>query len=101
MHIGVVIPAHNEALLITRCLGSVNVAVEQAQRRGHQASVYVVCDACDDDTGSMVLAAGHVPISSLRGTSGLCERTGLAKQFRMGPIVSRLPMRIQKSLSYG
>ena len=62
MHIGIVIPARNEAALIGRCLDSIHRAIAEAVRFGHTCKVYVVCDSCVDDTAAIVLAAGHAPL---------------------------------------
>lgn len=57
MKIGIVIPAHNEALTIAKCLASVRLAIEQLPS---VIDVYtlVVLDSCNDDTQSLVEAAG-------------------------------------------
>ncbi|WP_372843101.1 glycosyltransferase family 2 protein [Psychrobacter sp.] len=57
MKIGIVIPAHNEALTIAKCLASVRIAIEQLPS---VIDVYtlVVLDSCSDDTQSLVEAAG-------------------------------------------
>lgn len=62
MRIGIVIPARNEEALIGRCLESIHLAIDEATRLGHVCKLYVVCDSCEDDTASVVLAAGHVPL---------------------------------------
>ncbi|WP_183619087.1 glycosyltransferase [Psychrobacter luti] len=53
MKIGIVIPAHNEAMTITKCLASVQAAIEQLPST-ITASVLVVLDSCRDDTLELV-----------------------------------------------
>ena len=57
MKIGIVIPAHNEAMTIAKCLASVQSAIKQLPST---IKVYplVVLDSCTDDTQSIVKAAG-------------------------------------------
>lgn len=56
--IGVVIPAHNEARYIDRCLASIQAAARHPQLAGMAVQVLVVLDACTDDTGLRATAAG-------------------------------------------
>ena len=51
--IGIVIPAHNEAMTITKCLASVQAAIEQLPST-ITATVLVVLDSCRDDTLELV-----------------------------------------------
>lgn len=57
MKIGIVIPAHNEAMAIAKCLVSVQTAIEQLPSK-IQAYPLVVLDSCTDDTQIIVKAAG-------------------------------------------
>lgn len=57
MKIGIVIPAHNEAMTIAKCLASVRTAIEQLPSK-IKAYLLVVLDNCTDDTQSIVKAAG-------------------------------------------
>jgi cellulose synthase/poly-beta-1,6-N-acetylglucosamine synthase-like glycosyltransferase len=52
--LAVVIPAHNEAALIARCVASVAVSVQQAGN----CEIVVVADNCTDDTARLAAAAG-------------------------------------------
>lgn len=54
--IGIVIPAHNEAMTIAKCLASVQIAIEQLPST-ITAYPLVVLDACTDDTLALVKAA--------------------------------------------
>ncbi|WP_296176270.1 glycosyltransferase [Psychrobacter sp. UBA2769] len=53
MKIGIVIPAHNEAMTITKCLASVQTAIEQLPFT-ITATVLVVLDSCRDNTLTLV-----------------------------------------------
>lgn len=55
--VAVVVPVHNEAELLDRCLIALARAVERAQRRGILCHVVVVLDDCTDD--SALIAARH------------------------------------------
>ena len=57
MKIGIVIPAHNEAMTIAKCLASVQSAIKQLPST-IKAYPLVVLDSCTDDTQSIVKAAG-------------------------------------------
>lgn len=57
MKIGIVIPAHNEAMTIAKCLASVQTAIEQLPST-IKAYPLVVLDSCTDDTQILVQATG-------------------------------------------
>ncbi|MGE6795483.1 glycosyltransferase [Psychrobacter okhotskensis] len=57
MRIGIVIPAHNEAMTIAKCLASVQSAIDQLPST-IKAYPLVVLDSCTDDTQSIVKAIG-------------------------------------------
>lgn len=50
----VVIPAHNEAAVITRCLDTLFTGVEP-----WELEVIVVCNGCQDETASLAGSSGH------------------------------------------
>jgi len=52
--VGVVVPAHNEALSIASCVGSLVLA----EKGGMKVDVFVIADNCTDDTASIAAAAG-------------------------------------------
>ena len=56
MKIGIVIPAHNEAMTIAKCLASVQAAIKQLPST-IKAYPLVVLDSCTDETQSIVKAA--------------------------------------------
>lgn len=57
MRIGIVIPAHNEAMTIAKCLASVQSAIDQLPST-IKAYPLVVLDSCTDDTQKLVKATG-------------------------------------------
>ena len=57
MKIGIVIPAHNEAMTIAKCLASVQSAIKQLPST-IKAYPLVVLDSCIDETQKIVKAAG-------------------------------------------
>ena len=57
MKIGIVIPAHNEALTIADCLASIQTAIAQLPQ-GVDAYPLVVLDNCSDNTQNIVKALG-------------------------------------------
>ncbi len=57
MKIGIVIPAHNEAMTIAKCLVSVQSAIKQLPS-AIKAYPLVVLDSCTDETQKIVKAAG-------------------------------------------
>ena len=57
MKIGIVIPAHNEAMTIAKCLASVRAAIEELPSI-IEVYTLVVLDSCTDNTESIVKAAG-------------------------------------------
>lgn len=84
MRIAVVIPAHNEAAYIGSCLERIEVAVELARSHGHDSSVYVVCDACDDATESLVSLAGYIPLVIADRNVGKARAHGSERAIRDG-----------------
>lgn len=74
--IGVVIPAHNEARRLGRCLKAMAAAVAMAKQAGHGVSVLVVLDRCVD--GSAKVAARHdVDVLAVEaGSVGMARRLG-------------------------
>jgi len=59
--VSVIVPAHNEALLLPRCLESIRAA-EAAS--GLSVEIVVVANRCDDDTAAIAEAAGAVVVPS-------------------------------------
>ena len=69
--IGIVIPAHNEAMTITKCLASVQAAIEQLPST-ITATVLVVLDSCRDDTLELVKS---VQVESAQAKNTKIENT--------------------------
>lgn len=62
--IGVIVPAHNEAQAIRRCLHSIAAAAAHPRLRGEEVVVVVALDACSDATETVCLEQG-VPTVAL------------------------------------
>ena len=85
----VIIPAHNEASVIDRCLGSIYNSIKPGE-----FEVIVVCNGCTDDTAKVVATRFplvkllETPIASKvdRVTAG--GRAGLARSFGLIPFGS-------------
>ena len=56
--IGVVVPAHDEELLIGRCLAALQAAAAHPDLRGEPVQILVVLDACTDRSAAIVAGAG-------------------------------------------
>ncbi|MFZ5937495.1 glycosyl transferase [Pseudomonas putida] len=82
--IGVVIPAHNEARRLGRCLKAMAAAVASAERAGHRVRVLVVLDRCVD--GSAQVAARHaVDVLAVEaGNVGMARRLGAEWMLQRG-----------------
>ncbi|MFJ4352785.1 glycosyltransferase [Pseudomonas sp. NPDC089428] len=81
--IGVVIPAHNEARRLGRCLKAMAAAVAVARQAGHAVNVLVVLDRCVDgsarvaaryDVDVLAVAAGSVGMARRLGAEWMLER---------------------------
>ncbi|WP_085677489.1 MULTISPECIES: glycosyltransferase family 2 protein [unclassified Pseudomonas] len=81
--IGVVIPAHNEARRLGRCLKAMAAAVVQAEQAGHYVNVLVVLDRCVDasakvaarfDVDVLAVEAGSVGMARRLGAEWMLER---------------------------
>jgi len=75
-HIAVVVPAHDEAACIADCLASIERAAHVAVVRGYVVSVYVVCDACSDETPSIARSRGHHVLAIEARNVGLARAYG-------------------------
>ncbi|KJK07338.1 MULTISPECIES: glycosyltransferase family 2 protein [Pseudomonas] len=82
--IAVIIPAHNEARRLGRCLSAVRLAAHEVEQTGQQVQVLVVLDRCSD--GSAAVAQRH-GVQTLRvdaGNVGIARRLGAALMLERG-----------------
>jgi glycosyltransferase involved in cell wall biosynthesis len=71
-----IVPAHNEAEHIGRCLTALAVAAADEHLRGEPVAVFVVLDDCSDDTGRIALAHGAITLSSRHRNVGAARALG-------------------------
>jgi glycosyltransferase involved in cell wall biosynthesis len=74
--IGVVIPAHNEARRLGRCLKAMAAAVAVAKQAGHGVSVLVVLDRCVDGSAKVCARYGVEVLAVEAGSVGMARRLG-------------------------
>ncbi len=78
-HVGVVVPAHDEADRLGRCLRSIAAAAEVARQVcGVSVDVVVVLDDCSDGTASVAGAAGVRTVATAVGNVGAARALGTA-----------------------
>lgn len=78
-HVGVVVPAHDEAERLGRCLRSIAAAAEVARRVcGVSVDVVVVLDDCSDGTAAVASAAGVRTVATAVGNVGAARALGAA-----------------------
>jgi len=82
--IAVVIPAHNEARRLGRCLRAVLIAATQAQQLGHQVEVLVVLDRCSDGSAAVARRFGVKVLEVDAGNVGMARRVGAAHMVECG-----------------
>lgn len=82
--IAVVIPAHNEARRLGRCLRAVLVAAMQAQQAGHRVDVLVVLDRCSDGSAAVARRFGVRVLEVDAGNVGMARRVGAAHMVERG-----------------
>ncbi len=76
--IAVVIPAHNEARRLGRCLSSVADAARQAIHSGHRVEIVVVLDRCTDGSATVARRHGVHTLEVQAGNVGEARRAGAA-----------------------
>ena len=82
--IAVIIPAHNEAECLPRCLDAVLIAAGAAEMAGHRVEIVVVLDRCNDASASI---AARYPVSVLEvdvRNVGQARRAGVALMLERG-----------------
>ncbi|WGV20256.1 glycosyltransferase [Pseudomonas putida] len=82
--IAVVIPAHNEARRLGRCLRAVLAAARQAQQVGYQVEVLVVLDRCSDGSAAVASRFGVTALTVDTGNVGMARRVGAAYMVERG-----------------
>lgn len=82
--IAVVIPAHNEARLLPRCLDSIGVAMRHPALRDADVDVIVVLDSCTDDSESIVASYGYRALRSAHRNVGRARAMGAAFALGLG-----------------
>jgi glycosyltransferase involved in cell wall biosynthesis len=81
--LAVVVPAHDEAELLPRCLRSLAAAVVRVAPA--PVEVIVVADDCTDDTAAIAAAAGAVVVPVAARNVGVARAAGMAHALRQGP----------------
>lgn len=79
-----VIPAHNEARRLGRCLRAVLIAAVQAQQAGHRVEVLVVLDRCSDGSAGVARRFGVQVLEVEAGSVGMARRVGAAHMVDRG-----------------
>ena len=74
--IGVVIPAHNEARRLGRCLKAASTAAQYAAAAGHHVAILVVLDRCTDGTAAVAQRHGAHTFAIEAGNVGMARRAG-------------------------
>ncbi|GLH34071.1 glycosyltransferase [Pseudomonas sp. TWI672] len=82
--IAVVIPAHNEARRLGRCLKAMAAAVALARQAGHQVEVLVVLDRCRDASAAVAKRFGVRTLAVEAGSVGMARRLGAALMLDRG-----------------
>jgi glycosyltransferase involved in cell wall biosynthesis len=74
--IGVVVPAHNEGILIRACLASIIEACSDPALAQESVEVFVVLDCCTDDTQTIAEAMGAQTLSTSARNVGFARAAG-------------------------
>lgn len=74
--IAVVVPAHNEARRLGRCLKALSVAAAMAEGEGHSVQILVVLDRCSDGTAAVATRHGVATLAVDAGNVGMARRAG-------------------------
>jgi hypothetical protein len=82
-HVGVVVPAHNEEILLPRCLDAIEAAVARLTALCLRVNVAVVLDRCTDRSGDIVAARPWVTAVVVDAENvGIARRAGCAHLLR-------------------
>ncbi|TLP64889.1 MULTISPECIES: glycosyltransferase [Pseudomonas] len=82
--IAVIIPAHNEARRLGRCLTAVRVAAARAEAAGLVVEVLVVLDRCSDASARIAHRHGVQTLALEAGNVGIARRAGAAWMIERG-----------------
>ncbi|WP_313644252.1 glycosyltransferase [Pseudomonas sp.] len=82
--IGVVIPAHNEARRLGRCLKAMAAAAALAEQAGQAVAVLVVLDRCIDGSAQVCARHGVETIAVEAGSVGMARRIGAQVMLERG-----------------
>lgn len=82
--IAVVIPAHNEARRLGRCLKAMASAVAVAEQAGHRVEVLVVLDRCADGTAAVAQRYPVITLEVDAGNVGMARRMGATMMLERG-----------------
>ncbi|QZY29286.1 glycosyltransferase [Nocardioides coralli] len=75
--INVVVPAHDEAVLLGRCLTHVRAAVDALGPQGPDVRVVVVLDACGDSSAAVAARAGVTVVECAARNVGVARAVGV------------------------
>ena len=81
--LAVVVPAHQEEVLLGDCLRSVDAAMDASSVPARARHVVVVADACTDRTASIARAAGAHVVTSRHRNVGAARRSGAEHALRL------------------
>jgi len=82
--IAVIIPAHNEARRLGRCLRAVAAATRHAEQAGHEVRTLVVLDQCTDRSAAIARRHGVETLEVEAGNVGQARRAGAALMLERG-----------------
>lgn len=82
--IAVIIPAHNEARRLGRCLAAVKIAAREAEAAGHQVEILVVLDRCRDSSAAIARRHGVQTLEIDAQNVGQARRAGAARMLERG-----------------
>ncbi|WP_449433024.1 glycosyltransferase [Pseudomonas putida] len=82
--IAVVIPAHNEARRLGRCLRAAKAAAALAEQAGCEVQILVVLDRCRDASAAVARRFGVEILAVEAGSVGMARRVGAARMIERG-----------------
>lgn len=82
--IAVIIPAHDEAETLPRCLTAMGVAARAAEAAGHRVEILVVLDRCSDDSAAIARGFAVQTLEVDVRNVGQARRAGAALMLERG-----------------